>query len=127
LYKEIEICSKITKVIRFDRDESCMIGYGFSISVVEEDGVQQLYITDVKAGGLAFAKGLNAGDEILQLNSKDAHSLNFSDMKAAFTRASLSLTVNTAAAHGPPAALLPAAAPLARPGRPLHRHLLQSQ
>ena len=28
LYKEIEICSKITKVIRFDRDESCMIGYG---------------------------------------------------------------------------------------------------
>uniref|UniRef100_A0A8C5BHA0 TIAM Rac1 associated GEF 1 n=1 Tax=Gadus morhua TaxID=8049 RepID=A0A8C5BHA0_GADMO len=68
---------------------------GFSISVVEEDGVQQLYITDVKAGGLAFAKGLNAGDEILQLNGKDSHSLNFSDMKAAFTKASLSLTVNT--------------------------------
>ncbi|KAM3874739.1 rho guanine nucleotide exchange factor TIAM1-like [Diretmus argenteus] len=95
LYKEIELCSKITKVIQFDRDESCMIGYGFSISVVEEDGVQQLYITDVKAGGLAFAKGLNAGDEILQLNGKDSHSLNFSDMKAAFTQASLALTVNT--------------------------------
>lgn len=30
---------------------------GFSISVVEEDGIQQLYITDVRAGGLAFAKG----------------------------------------------------------------------
>lgn len=28
LYKEIELCSKITKVIQFDRDESCMIGYG---------------------------------------------------------------------------------------------------
>lgn len=95
LYKEIEICSKITKVIQFDRDESCMIGYGFSISVVEEDGVQQLYITDVKAGGLAFAKGLNAGDEILQLNGKDSPSLNFSDMKAAFSQASLSLSVNT--------------------------------
>ncbi|XP_010872263.2 T-lymphoma invasion and metastasis-inducing protein 1 isoform X3 [Esox lucius] len=95
LYKEIELCSKITKVIQFDRDESCMIGYGFSISVVEEDAVQQLYITDVKAGGLAFAKGLNAGDEILQLNGKDSHSLNFSDMKTAFTQASLSLTVNT--------------------------------
>uniref|UniRef100_A0A3P8Z026 TIAM Rac1 associated GEF 1b n=1 Tax=Esox lucius TaxID=8010 RepID=A0A3P8Z026_ESOLU len=67
----------------------------FSISVVEEDAVQQLYITDVKAGGLAFAKGLNAGDEILQLNGKDSHSLNFSDMKTAFTQASLSLTVNT--------------------------------
>uniref|UniRef100_A0A673C5I6 TIAM Rac1 associated GEF 1b n=1 Tax=Sphaeramia orbicularis TaxID=375764 RepID=A0A673C5I6_9TELE len=68
---------------------------GFSISVVEEDGVQQLYITDVKAGGLAFAKGLNAGDEILQLNGKESHSLNFSDMKAAFSQASLALTVNT--------------------------------
>ncbi|XP_076002525.1 rho guanine nucleotide exchange factor TIAM1-like [Genypterus blacodes] len=95
LYREIELCSKITKVIQFDRDESCMIGYGFSISVVEEDGVQQLYITDVKAGGLAFAKGLNAGDEILQLNSKDSRSLNFSDMKVAFSQASLALTVNT--------------------------------
>ncbi|XP_061575707.1 rho guanine nucleotide exchange factor TIAM1 isoform X1 [Cololabis saira] len=95
LYKEIELCSKITKVIQFDRDESCMIGYGFSISVVEEDGVQQLYITDVKAGGLAFAKGLNAGDEILQLNGKDSHSLNFSDMKTAFSQPSLALTVNT--------------------------------
>ncbi|XP_071216372.1 rho guanine nucleotide exchange factor TIAM1-like isoform X2 [Salvelinus alpinus] len=95
LYKEIELGSKITKVIQFNRDESCMIGYGFSISVVEEDMVQQLYITDVKAGGLAFARGLNAGDEILQLNGKDSCSLNFGDMKEAFSLASLSLTVNT--------------------------------
>uniref|UniRef100_A0A3Q2ZKT1 TIAM Rac1 associated GEF 1 n=1 Tax=Hippocampus comes TaxID=109280 RepID=A0A3Q2ZKT1_HIPCM len=95
LYKEIELCSKITKVVQFDRDESCMIGYGFSISVVEEDRVQQLYITDVRAGGLAFAKGLNAGDEILELNGKEAHSLDFSDMKAAFSLSSLALTVST--------------------------------
>ncbi|XP_050984911.1 rho guanine nucleotide exchange factor TIAM1 isoform X1 [Labeo rohita] len=95
LYKEIELCCKIRKVIQFDRDESCMIGYGFSISVVEEDSVQQLYITDVRAGGLAFAKGLNAGDEILQLNGKDARTLTFADMKVAFAQVSLSLTVNT--------------------------------
>ncbi|XP_070983410.1 rho guanine nucleotide exchange factor TIAM1-like [Oncorhynchus clarkii lewisi] len=95
LYKEIELGSKITKVIQFDRDESCMIGYGLSISVVEEDLVQQLYITDVKAGGLAFARGLNAGDEILQLNGKDSCRLKFGDMKGAFSQASLSLTVNT--------------------------------
>ncbi|XP_062872349.1 rho guanine nucleotide exchange factor TIAM1 isoform X2 [Trichomycterus rosablanca] len=94
LYKEIELCSKMQKLVQFDRDESCMIGYGFSISVVEDDGVQQLYITDVKAGGLAFAKGLNAGDEILQLNRKHSRTLTFSDMKAAFSQASLSLTVN---------------------------------
>ncbi|XP_077063091.1 rho guanine nucleotide exchange factor TIAM1 isoform X2 [Siphateles boraxobius] len=95
LYKEIELCCKIRKVIQFDRDESCMIGYGFSISVVEEDSVQQLYITDVRAGGLAFAKGLNAGDEILQLNGKDSRTLTFADMKVAFAQVSLSLTVNT--------------------------------
>ncbi|XP_065138219.1 rho guanine nucleotide exchange factor TIAM1 isoform X3 [Paramisgurnus dabryanus] len=95
LYKEIELCCKIRKVIQFDRDESCMIGYGFSISVVEEDDIQQLYITDVRAGGLAFAKGLNAGDEILQLNGKDARTLTFNDMKVAFAQVSLSLTVNT--------------------------------
>lgn len=28
LYKEIEICAKTTKVIQFDRDESCAIGFG---------------------------------------------------------------------------------------------------
>uniref|UniRef100_A0A8D2ZQJ9 TIAM Rac1 associated GEF 1 n=1 Tax=Scophthalmus maximus TaxID=52904 RepID=A0A8D2ZQJ9_SCOMX len=34
-------------------------------------------------------------DEILKLNGKASHSLNFSDMKAAFSQASLALTVNT--------------------------------
>ncbi|XP_028855883.1 T-lymphoma invasion and metastasis-inducing protein 1 isoform X2 [Denticeps clupeoides] len=95
LYKEIEVCSKIRKIVQFERSESCMIGYGFSISVVEEDGMQQLFITDVRAGGLAFAKGLNAGDEILQLNGKPSSNLTFSDMKAAFAQILLSLTVNT--------------------------------
>uniref|UniRef100_A0A671PCC3 T-lymphoma invasion and metastasis-inducing protein 1-like n=1 Tax=Sinocyclocheilus anshuiensis TaxID=1608454 RepID=A0A671PCC3_9TELE len=38
---------------------------------------------------------LNAGDEILQLNRKDARTLAFADMKVAFAQVSLSLTVNT--------------------------------
>ncbi|TRY83145.1 hypothetical protein DNTS_020657 [Danionella cerebrum] len=95
LYKEIEICAKTTKVIQFDRDESCAIGYGFSVVVVEEDGGQQLYITEVKAGGLAFAKGLRAGDEILKLNSKAAGALEMADMQAAFSLPSLTLTVSS--------------------------------
>ncbi|XP_051973371.1 rho guanine nucleotide exchange factor TIAM1-like [Xyrauchen texanus] len=95
LYKEIEICDKTTKVIQFDRDESCAIGYGFSVAVVEEDGAQQLHITDVKAGGLAFAKGLRAGDEILKLNSKQASLLEMADMQGAFSLPSLTLTVST--------------------------------
>lgn len=49
----------------------------------------------MKADYLCLLAGLNAGDEILQLNGKDSHSLNFSDMKAAFSQASLALTVNT--------------------------------
>uniref|UniRef100_A0A8C2JHS1 TIAM Rac1 associated GEF 1a n=1 Tax=Cyprinus carpio TaxID=7962 RepID=A0A8C2JHS1_CYPCA len=101
LYKEIEICAKTTKVIQFDRDESCAIGYGFSVVVVEEDGGQQLHITDVKAGGLAFAKGLRAGDEILKLNSKPASVLELADMQAAFSLPSLTLTVSTLPAADP--------------------------
>ncbi|KAJ8266663.1 hypothetical protein GJAV_G00133200 [Gymnothorax javanicus] len=95
LYKEIEICTKATKLIHFDRDESCTIGYGFSVSVVEDNGVQQLHVSDVKEGGLAFAKGLKAGDEILQLNGKDASVLNVLDMQAAFSQDSLCLSVST--------------------------------
>ncbi|CAM4730036.1 unnamed protein product [Leuciscus chuanchicus] len=101
LFKEIEICAKTNKVIQFDRDESCAIGYGFSVAVVEEDGGQQLHITDVKAGGLAFAKGLRAGDEILKLNSKPASVLELADMQAAFSLPCLTLTVSTLPATDP--------------------------
>ncbi|KAG1928466.1 T-lymphoma invasion and metastasis-inducing protein [Pimephales promelas] len=101
LFKEIEICAKTNKVIQFDRDESCAIGYGFSVAVVEEDGRQQLHITDAKAGGLAFAKGLRAGDEILKLNSKPASALELADMQAAFSLPSLTLTVSTLPATDP--------------------------
>lgn len=33
LYKEIEICPKATKVIQFNKAESCTVGYGMLISV----------------------------------------------------------------------------------------------
>ncbi|KAF5898209.1 T-lymphoma invasion and metastasis-inducing protein 1-like isoform X1, partial [Clarias magur] len=94
LYKEIEICSKTTKVIQFDRNESCTIGYGFSVVVLDEDGTQQLHITTVKAGGMAFTKGLRSGDEILKLNDKEASVLELSDLNAAFAQPSLTLTVS---------------------------------
>ncbi|XP_018546663.1 rho guanine nucleotide exchange factor TIAM1 isoform X1 [Lates calcarifer] len=95
LYKEIEICPKATKVIRFDNTESCSIGYGFSVAVIDEDGTQQLHITEVKAGGLASAKGLKAGDEILLLNGKPASALQMDDMRAAFVNQALTLTIST--------------------------------
>ncbi|GLD71048.1 T-lymphoma invasion and metastasis-inducing protein 1-like protein [Lates japonicus] len=95
LYKEIEICPKVTKVIRFDNAESCSIGYGFSVAVIDEDGTQQLHITEVKAGGLASAKGLKAGDEILLLNGKPASALQMDDMRAAFVNQALTLTIST--------------------------------
>ncbi|XP_031427573.1 rho guanine nucleotide exchange factor TIAM1 isoform X1 [Clupea harengus] len=102
LFKEIEIWPKVTKVIQFDRAESCVIGYGFSVVVVDEDGTQQLHVTDVKAGGLAAAKaGLRAGDEILHLNGKAAAALELSDMQAAFALPSLTLSVSTLPAVDP--------------------------
>ncbi|XP_044077284.1 rho guanine nucleotide exchange factor TIAM1-like isoform X2 [Siniperca chuatsi] len=66
LYKEIEICPKTTKVIRFDKAESCTIGYG-----------------------------LKAGDEILLLNGKPASALQMDDMTAAFVNQALTLSVST--------------------------------
>ncbi|XP_060751322.1 rho guanine nucleotide exchange factor TIAM1 isoform X2 [Tachysurus vachellii] len=101
LYKEIEICTKSTKVIQFDRNESCAIGYGFSVVVVDEDGTQQLHITNVKAGCMAFTKGLRAGDEILKLNDKEASALELSDLNAAFAQPSLTLTVSAVPSSEP--------------------------
>ncbi|XP_048840513.1 LOW QUALITY PROTEIN: rho guanine nucleotide exchange factor TIAM1 [Brienomyrus brachyistius] len=95
LYQEIEVCSRTTRLIQFERDKSCPIGYGFSATLLEEEGVQQLRIADVKAGGLAFARGLRAGDEILQLNGEDASVLDLSNLRAAFVQPSLCLTVST--------------------------------
>ncbi|XP_061596621.1 rho guanine nucleotide exchange factor TIAM1 [Cololabis saira] len=95
LYKEIEICPRATRVIRFDRAESCSVGYGFSVAVLDEDGVQQLHITDVKEGGLAAAKGLRPGDELLFLNGKPASELQTEDMRAAFVTPALTLSVST--------------------------------
>ncbi|XP_041807857.1 T-lymphoma invasion and metastasis-inducing protein 1-like isoform X1 [Chelmon rostratus] len=95
LYKEIEVCPKATKVIRFDKAESCTIGYGFSVAVIDEDGTQQLHITEVKEEGLASAKGLKAGDEILLLNGKPASALQMDDMRAAFVNQALTLSVST--------------------------------
>ncbi|XP_035522910.1 T-lymphoma invasion and metastasis-inducing protein 1 [Morone saxatilis] len=95
LYKEIEICPKATKVIQFDKSESTTIGYGFSVAVIDEDGTQQLHITEVKAEGLASAKGLKAGDEILLLNGKPASALQMDDMRAAFVNQALTLSIST--------------------------------
>ncbi|TKS82965.1 T-lymphoma invasion and metastasis-inducing protein 1 [Collichthys lucidus] len=95
VYKEIEICSKATKVIRFDKAESCTIGYGFSVAVIDEGGMQQLHITEVKAEGLASAKGLKAGDEILLLNGKPASALQMDDMRAEFVNQALTLSIST--------------------------------
>ncbi|XP_056267365.1 rho guanine nucleotide exchange factor TIAM1-like isoform X2 [Pseudoliparis swirei] len=95
VYKEIEVCTKATKVIRFNKEESCTIGFGFSVAVIDEEGMQQLHITEVKAEGLASAKGLKAGDEILLLNGKPASALQMDDMRAAFVKQALNLSVST--------------------------------
>uniref|UniRef100_A0A8D3BQ49 TIAM Rac1 associated GEF 1 n=1 Tax=Scophthalmus maximus TaxID=52904 RepID=A0A8D3BQ49_SCOMX len=59
------------------------------------DGTQQLHVTEVKEGGLASAKGLKAGDELLLLNGKPASALQMDDMRAAFVNQALTLCVST--------------------------------
>uniref|UniRef100_A0A4W6FVS5 TIAM Rac1 associated GEF 1 n=1 Tax=Lates calcarifer TaxID=8187 RepID=A0A4W6FVS5_LATCA len=88
LYKEIEICPKATKVIRFDNTESCSIGYGMFASdkSPELDGLSPCH---------TLTLCLKAGDEILLLNGKPASALQMDDMRAAFVNQALTLTIST--------------------------------
>uniref|UniRef100_A0A8B9VYV8 TIAM Rac1 associated GEF 1 n=1 Tax=Bos mutus grunniens TaxID=30521 RepID=A0A8B9VYV8_BOSMU len=57
LYKEIEICPKVTQNIQIEKSDTAGDNYGFSLSSVEEDGVRRLYVNSVKETGLASKKG----------------------------------------------------------------------
>ncbi|MGH0139003.1 UNVERIFIED_CONTAM: hypothetical protein FKN15_068323 [Acipenser sinensis] len=61
-----------------------------SMPPLRSDGEEQLY-SDI----FSRSQGLKAGDEILQLNSKDASHWNVSDMKSAVSQPSLSLAIST--------------------------------
>ncbi|XP_057359970.1 rho guanine nucleotide exchange factor TIAM1 isoform X2 [Manis pentadactyla] len=95
LYKEIEICPKVTQNIQIEKSDTAGDNYGFSLSSVEEDGVRRLYVNSVKETGLASKKGLKAGDEILEINNRAAGSLNSSVLKDFLTQPSLGLLVRT--------------------------------
>ncbi|XP_044892627.1 rho guanine nucleotide exchange factor TIAM1 isoform X3 [Felis catus] len=95
LYKEIEICPKVTQNIQIEKSDTASDNYGFSLSSVEEDGVRRLYVNSVKETGLASKKGLKAGDEILEINSRAAGTLNSSVLKDFLTQPSLGLLVRT--------------------------------
>uniref|UniRef100_A0A5F5PZN2 TIAM Rac1 associated GEF 1 n=1 Tax=Equus caballus TaxID=9796 RepID=A0A5F5PZN2_HORSE len=95
LYKEIEICPKVTQNIQIEKSDTAGDNYGFSLSSVEEDGVRRLYVNSVKETGLASKKGLKAGDEILEINNRAAGTLNSSVLKDFLTQPSLGLLVRT--------------------------------
>uniref|UniRef100_A0A8D1A9P0 TIAM Rac1 associated GEF 1 n=1 Tax=Sus scrofa TaxID=9823 RepID=A0A8D1A9P0_PIG len=95
LYKEIEICPKVTQNIQIEKSDAAGDNYGFSLSSVEEDGIRRLYVNSVKETGLASKKGLKAGDEILEINNRAAGSLNSSVLKDFLTQPSLGLLVRT--------------------------------
>ncbi|NWY67675.1 TIAM1 protein, partial [Erithacus rubecula] len=91
LYKEIEICQKITQHIHMEKSDASSDIYGFSLSSVEEEGIRRLYVNGVKETGLAFKKGLKAGDEVLELGGLAAEQLDWAQLKAALARGALSL------------------------------------
>ncbi|XP_010975660.1 rho guanine nucleotide exchange factor TIAM1 isoform X1 [Camelus dromedarius] len=95
LYKEIEICPKVTQHIQIEKSDTAGDNYGFSLSSVEEDGVRRLYVNSVKETGLASKKGLKAGDEILEINHRAAGTLNSAVLKEFLTQPSLGLLVRT--------------------------------
>ncbi|XP_036059166.1 T-lymphoma invasion and metastasis-inducing protein 1 isoform X1 [Onychomys torridus] len=95
LYKEIEICSKVTQSIHIEKSDSAAGNYGFSLSSVDEDGIRRLYVNSVKETGLASKKGLKAGDEVLEINNRAAGTLNSSMLKDFLSQPSLGLLVRT--------------------------------
>ncbi|XP_034972619.1 rho guanine nucleotide exchange factor TIAM1 isoform X2 [Zootoca vivipara] len=95
LYKEIEICEKITQKIRIEKSDMSSDNYGFSLSSVEEEGIRRLHVNSVKETGLAFKKGLKAGDEIVEINKKAAEDLNSAMLRDVLVQPSLCLTVRT--------------------------------
>uniref|UniRef100_A0A8C7AEB6 TIAM Rac1 associated GEF 1 n=1 Tax=Neovison vison TaxID=452646 RepID=A0A8C7AEB6_NEOVI len=95
LYKEIEICPKVTRNIQIEKSDTASDNYGFSLSSVEEDGVRRLYVNSVKETGLASKKGLKAGDEILEISNRAAGTLNSSVLKDFLAQPSLGLLVRT--------------------------------
>uniref|UniRef100_A0A674P6J3 TIAM Rac1 associated GEF 1 n=1 Tax=Takifugu rubripes TaxID=31033 RepID=A0A674P6J3_TAKRU len=88
LYKEIEICTKDTKVIRFDKAESCS---WFSAS---SRSSAKVYNTCLFRN-FVFPSGLKVGDEILLLNDKPSSALRMEDMRAAFVNPALTLSIST--------------------------------
>ncbi|KFW77872.1 T-lymphoma invasion and metastasis-inducing protein 1, partial [Manacus vitellinus] len=95
LYKEIEICQKITQHIQIEKSDASSDIYGFSLSSVEEEGIRRLYVNGVKETGLAFKKGLKAGDEIVEINKRAAEELDSALLKDALVQPALCLTVRT--------------------------------
>ncbi|NXO13380.1 TIAM1 protein, partial [Oriolus oriolus] len=95
LYKEIEICQKITQHIQMEKSDASSDIYGFSLSSVEEEGIRRLYVNGVKETGLAFKKGLKAGDEVVEINQRAAEELDSALLKDALVQPSLCLSVRT--------------------------------
>ncbi|NXD30021.1 TIAM1 protein, partial [Spelaeornis formosus] len=95
LYKEIEICQKITQHIQMEKSDASSDIYGFSLSSVEEEGIRRLYVNGVKETGLAFKQGLKAGDEVVEINQRAAEELDSALLKDALAQPSLQLSVRT--------------------------------
>ncbi|XP_025057124.1 T-lymphoma invasion and metastasis-inducing protein 1 [Alligator sinensis] len=95
LYKEIEICQKITQHVQIEKSDTSSDIYGFSLSSLEEEGIRRLYVSSVKETGLAFKKGLKVGDEIIEINKKVAEDLDSAMLKDVLVQPSLCLTVRT--------------------------------
>ncbi|KAF6122146.1 TIAM Rac1 associated GEF 1 [Phyllostomus discolor] len=95
LYKEIEICPKVTQNIQMEKSDAAGDNYGFFLSSEDEDGVWRLYVDSVKDTGLASKRGLKAGDEILEINDHAVGTLSSAALRDFLLQPSLSLLVRT--------------------------------
>ncbi|KAJ6662467.1 hypothetical protein lerEdw1_011881 [Lerista edwardsae] len=82
LYKEIEICEKITQQIQIEKSDTLSENYG-------EPTYCGIHCSS------RFTASLKAGDEILEINKKAAEDLNSAMLRDVLVQPSLCLTVRT--------------------------------
>ncbi|KAJ8270969.1 hypothetical protein GJAV_G00121300 [Gymnothorax javanicus] len=92
-YDELEILPQNVCSLCISRPDGTT-DFGFAVTGhVDGFGNSRVFVSEVLPGGVAFAEGLRAGDEILVLNGKGVSTLDLGLMQTLFSEQTLSLSL----------------------------------
>ncbi|XP_060773984.1 rho guanine nucleotide exchange factor TIAM2 isoform X2 [Neoarius graeffei] len=93
VYDELEVCPLNVFTLTISRPDTT-IDFGFAVTG-HVDGLRRshIYVSEVNPEGLAFTKGLKAGDEILVVNSASVSTLDLGLIHTLFSEQTLHLVL----------------------------------